>query len=73
MDQLTDVIDFLKMTSKEKEKFIESVLKRQLNIANSFGRFARWPVDDILFALKKSLMIDFIKNLDVEKIKERLI
>ena len=48
MDQLTDVIDFLKMTSKEKEKFIESVLKRQLNIANSFGRFARWPVDDII-------------------------
>ena len=60
------------MTAKKKEEFIDNILKRQLNIAACFGRFVHWPVDETVYVIQKNIITNYIRNLNIGKIKQRL-
>lgn len=60
------------MTAKEKEEFIDNILKRQLNIAAYFGRFVHWSVDETVYVIQKTIITNYIRNLNIGKIKQRL-
>ena len=47
---------------EEKEKFIEDIMQRQLNLSEEFG----------IYGIEKEVVIDFIKKINVAKVKERL-
>ena len=47
---------------EEKEKFIEDIMQRQLNLSEEFG----------IYGIEKEGDIDFIKKINVAKVKERL-
>ena len=47
---------------EEKEKFIEDIMQRQLNLSEEFGTYG----------IEKEVVIDFIKKINVAKVKERL-
>lgn len=58
--EINDVIDFSKMR-EEKEKFIEGILLRQVNLTEEF----------IASSIEKKIVTDFIKKINVAKVKER--
>ena len=53
---------FQKFKEEEKEKFIEDIMQRQLNLIEEFGTYG----------IEKEVVIDFIKKINVAKVKERL-
>ena len=69
---LNDCVDFSKVTDKEKKEFIDNILKRQLDLLLRFSRFIYW-LDEVLYVAQKDVIIDYIINLDIDKIKDRLI
>ena len=58
--EINDVIDFSKMR-EEKEKFIEGILLRQVNLTEEFTGSS----------IEKKIVTDFIKKINVAKVKER--
>lgn len=58
--EINDVIDFSKLR-EEKEKFIEGILLRQVNLTEEFTGSS----------IEKKIVTDFIKKINVAKVKER--
>ena len=68
-----DILDFSEMNAR-KDDFIKNILQRQIDLAETFAKFA-WSINNgkDIFNVQKDIITDFVKNLNIEQIKERLV
>ena len=68
-----DILGFSKMNAR-KDDFIKNILQRQIDLAETFAKFA-WSINNgkDIFNVQKDIITDFVKNLNIEQIKERLV
>ena len=74
VEKPTDIADFSKMDEKEIDEFTKNILQRQIDLAETFAKFA-CSVNNgkDIFNVQKDIITEFVENLNIEKFKQRLV